>query len=292
MQLEKLVFKQEWDEVIRHHESSPSTSLVGQYYYNLALSEKGQLCDRLFFGQQDFGAKALSLPRNTEFINRSMYFYYSIGLIREAHHLAYESMVLYGHRPENIKMLIKTELINGNYKIARRYINILKKTLHYKKWASKYEKMLYNPEMIYSDAELGEKIRLLPKRDFFIGSDDVYNIDVMLMVNPDNKRAFEYKIARFLLEKDFKAVVYQVKKMKDMGYNYIPRYIEEAIVLFINLNLELPYLGGFTINTVTESHFRQFKTTFDLIKNGNKSYLEKEMKKAWGNTFWYYFQIK
>jgi hypothetical protein len=292
MQLEKSVFNKNWDAIIKQYESSPTVNKIGQYYYNLALSEEGKLCDRLFFGCQDFGAKSLILPRDLKHINRSVYFYYTIGLISEAHHLAYESMVVYGYRPENIKLLIKTELINGNHKIAERYINILKKTLHYRSWARKYEKMLYDPAMINSDPELGEKIRLLPKRDFFVRPNDVQNIELLLMGNPDNKKAFEYKIARLLLEKDFKAVVYQVKKMKDMSYNYIPRHIEEAILVFINLNLELPYLGELSINPETELHFKQYKATFDLNNNGNKLWLDKEMKKAWGNTYWYYLHFK
>jgi len=41
-------------------------------------------------------------------------------------------MVIKGHSPEGLKMLIRTELINGNYEVASRYINILKKTLFIK----------------------------------------------------------------------------------------------------------------------------------------------------------------
>jgi len=290
--LEKSVCEQNWDAIIRQHESSPSTDAIEQCYYNLALSNKGQLCDRLFFGRQDFGAESLSLLCDNEHINRSIYFYYTIGLISEVHHLAYESMVRYGYRPENIKLLIKTELINGNYKIAERYFNILKKTFHYRSWAKNNEKMLYNPALINSDPELGEKIRLLPKKDFFVRSNDVQNIELILMANPDNKRAFEYKIARLLLEKDLGAVVNEVKKMKRMGYNYIPRHIEEAVVEFINLNKEIPDLGGLTISPETELRFIQYLTTYNLNNGENKSGIEKEMTKAGRNTFWYYLQFK
>ena len=99
MQLEKSVFSKNWDTVIKQYESSPTVNNIGQYYYNLSLSEEGKLCDRMFFGCQDFGAKSLILPRDLTNINRSVYFYYTIGLISEAHHLAYESMVIYGYQP-------------------------------------------------------------------------------------------------------------------------------------------------------------------------------------------------
>lgn len=292
MQIEKSVYNQNWDAIIKQNENSPIANLTGQYYYNLALAEKGQLCDRLFFGSQNFGAKSLILPHEIGYINKSVYFYYTVGLIREVHHLAYESMVIYGYQPENIKLLIKTELINGNFKIAERHINILQKTLHYRSWAQKYKKMLNNPVMIISDPELGQKIRLLPRIDFFISRNDMQNLNLFLLGNPDNKKAFEYMIARLLLEKDFKEVVYQVKKMKDMGYTSIPRHIEEAIVLFISLNYELPYLGELTVTPETELRFTQYGTKLDINNNRNKSLLKNVKRNEEEKTFWYYFQLK
>jgi hypothetical protein len=290
MQLEKLIYKQDWDSVIKHHERFPSTNVIGLYYYNLALSEKGQLCERMFFGQQNYGPMSLALPRDSEQAYRAVYFYYAIGLISEAHHLAYELMVQHGYRPENIKLLIKTELINGNYKIAERYINVLKKTLHYKMWAEKYEKMLLNPALINSDRELGEKVRLLPKRDFFILTDDAKNIERLLKENPDNKRAFEYKMARLLLEKDLLEVGSEVKKMKDIGYANIPRHLEEAVLALMNVTKEFPDLGGLSIRAETKRSFLQYRNTINSYSS-NKSLLEKVMKKTEKNTFWYYLQF-
>jgi hypothetical protein len=290
MELEKSVHEQDWDAVIRQHEKTPSKSVIGQYYYNLALSETNQLCNRMFFGQQNFGAMSLMLPRDKEQSFMAFYFYYTIGLTSEAHHLAYELMVQHGYTPEIIKMLIKTELINGNYKIAERYINVLKKTLHYRVWAQKYEKMLYNPEMIKTDPELGEKIRLMPKRDFFIATDDKQNIDMFLKENPENKRAFEYKMAQLLLEKDIMAVTNEVKKMKEIGYTSIPRHIEEAVERYINITKEAPDLGGLSVSADTEHRYFQYGSIINTYK-GNKALIEKNMKKPEKNTFWYYLQF-
>jgi hypothetical protein len=289
--IEKAIYIQDWDAIINQHQSSPSTNVIGQYYYNLALSEKDQLCEKLFFGRQDFGSKSLTLQRDNELINRAIYFYYAIGLISEAHHLAFESMVNYGYRPENIKLLIKTELINGNYRIAEQYINVLKKTLHYRNWAIKYEKMIINHQLINTDPELAGKIRLLPGNDFFIRPNDAQNIELVLMASPYNKRAFEYKMSRFLLERDIVSVVNEVRKMKEMGYTNIPRHIEEAVVTFINIYKELPDLGGLDINPETKSRFFQY-SSFCNLYSGNKSRLQKEMKKSERNTFWYYYQFK
>jgi hypothetical protein len=290
MQLEKSIYNQDWDAVIEQHEGSPSANVIGQYYYNLALSEKGQLCNRLFFGPQGFGPMSLTLPRDDEHSSRAVYFYYAIGLMGEAHHLAYELMVRHGYVPENIKMLIKTELINGNFKIAERYINVLKKTLHYRNWAKKYEKMLFNTALVKADSELGEKISLMPKRDFFVVPNDEQTIELFLKANPDNRKLLEYKIARMMLEKDLLATVNEVKRMKEIGYTSIPRHIEEVLVAYMNLTQASPDLGGLTISPDTKKRFTQYRMVSNAYK-GNKSLVEKEMKKQEKNTFWYYLQF-
>jgi hypothetical protein len=290
MKVEKLVYEQDWESVIKHHERYPSKNIIEQYYYNLALSEQDQLCARLFFGSQNYGPMALTLPPGAENAHRAVYFYYTIGLIGEAHHLAFELMVQHGYTPENITLLIKTELINGNYRIARRYINVLKKTLHYKSRADKYEKMLLDPKKISSDSELGAKMRMLPESDFFIVPDDRQCIELILKNSPRNKRAFEYKIARFMLEKDLVAVGEEVKKMKAIGYSKIPRHIEEVLAALINLTKEVPDLGGLPLSSDTEQRFLQYRKDYNSLK-GNKSLLEKRLTKAEKNTFWYYLQF-
>jgi len=291
MKIEKSVYKQDWDAVIRLYERNPMENVFGQYYYNLALSEKGQLCDRLFFGPQSFGPVSLTLTTDLDQADKTIYFYYNIGLIGEAHHLAYELMVVNGYRADNIKMLIKTELINGNYKIAQRYINVLKRTSHFREWAERIEKMNFSPALIHADAELGEKLRTLPKRDFFIGSNDIQNIDTLLKINPHNKKAFEYKMARLLLEKDFIEVANEARKMKEMGYTKIPRHIEEAVLELISVTKEIPDLGGLTLTPECEKRFIQYLSDYNAY-NKDRSLLEKHMTKAEKNTFWYYLQNK
>ena len=61
-----MVCKQDWDGIIRQHEKLQSANIVEQYYYNLALSEKGQLCNRMFFGRQSYGSLSLTLKRDDE----------------------------------------------------------------------------------------------------------------------------------------------------------------------------------------------------------------------------------
>jgi hypothetical protein len=294
--LEKLFFSRDWDGVIKLQESVKLRNVVAQYYYNTALSEKDQLCNRLFFGRQDFGPNSIMVQWDSKVnlnkIFRGAYFFYAIGLVNEAHRWAFESMVTYGYRPENLKLLIKTNLINGHYSIAEKYIYVLKRTLHYRSLASGYEKMLYHPELVRSDPELGGKIRLQPREDFPVRlKDQQANVILLLQSNPGNKRAFEYMIAWFMLERNTAKVVEEIKKMKGMGYASLPRHIEEAALYFNSKSGKVADLGGLSFSPEGENRYTQFESAGLQITNVASSGNTK-MVKTFGNTFWFYLEFK
>ncbi|MDQ1297106.1 MAG: hypothetical protein QG611_1085, partial [Bacteroidota bacterium] len=250
--LENLVYQEKWQEVIRFQEKIKSKNIIAQYYYNLALSETDQLCDRMFFGPQDFGPRSLMVQwdskANINQIFRGAYFFYNTGLINEAHRWAFESMVMQGYRPENIKMLIKTELINGHFRIAEKYINVLKRTLRFRNLAKKYEAMLNNPDLIKDDPDMGKKISLQSGKDFLIRlKDQQANVLLLLQANPRNTKAFEYMIAWFMLERNAGKVAEEIRKMSDMGYDRIPRHIEEVALFFKSVTGVSPDFGGLKI---------------------------------------------
>lgn len=292
VELERLIFSEKWDEAIRFQEKKPSRNLIGQYFYNIALSETDQLCDRLFFGNQDFGAGSLVLPWGDEHLNRGAYFYYAIGLVNEAHRWAYEEMVVYGYRPQNIKLLAKTSLINGDYRMARKYINILKRTIYYRDLAKNFEEMTDNPDLIHSHPDLEAKLKILPKNNFFIQFNEPQNnLPLMLEAQPDNRKAFEYYVAGLLLTKNVEVAVNNIRKMKEAGYTRIPRHIEEAVMIYYNSKGAFPDLGGLTISIETKERFDQYFAAYINGRN-NPSLLKEKMQGKFGNTFWYYFHFK
>ncbi len=290
--IEKAFVNQDWNGVIKLQEAIQSSNLVAQYYYNIALSEKNILCDRLFFSRQDFDTETIMIPWdsgiNINKIFRGVYFFYTIGLINEAHRWAFESMVVQGYRPENIRLLIKTELINGHYAIAGKYINILKNTLHYRSLAKKYETMLYHPERVESDPEFGAKLRLQPKTDFPVRIKSPQgNILLLLQSNNENRAAFEYKLAWFMLEKNIKGLTEEIQNLKKMGYTRIPRHIEEA-ALFSSANMgSVPDLGGLTISAESSQRFSEYESLL-MSMQINKSRKNTVIPAKFLTTYWYY----
>jgi hypothetical protein len=292
VELQRLIFAEKWEKAASFQEKKPARNLIGEYFYNIALSETDQLCDRLFSGSQDFGTNALVLPWGDEHLNRGAYFYYSIGLMNEAHRWAYEEMVVYGQRPQNIEMLAKTSLINGKYAMAEKYINILKRTVYYRKEAKGLEKLVENPDMISSNSELGSRLKLLPKENFFIQFNEPQtNLPIILASQPDNRKAFEYYMAGLLLTKNVETIAENIGKMKAAGYTRIPRYIEEAALIYYNSTKVMPDLGGLSISRDAINRFDQYFSAY-MAARSNPARLKEKMQKEFGDTFWYYFHFK
>lgn len=292
LELQKYVFEKKWKEAIELHETTPSKNLIGQYFYNIALSERGQLCERLFYGSQDFGGSSLILPWSNQHLSRGGYFYYAIGLINEAHRWAYEDMVVNGYSPQNLKLLVKTNLINENHRMAGKYIRMLKNSLNYRNWAQEYTRLLNKPERIQSHPELGEKIRLLPEEDFFIQLNQPQNnIPLLLNANQTNRKAFEYKLAWYLLNKNVEPLVHHIESMKEMGYERIPLHVEEAALAYENSAGELPDLGGLSIRKEIRLRFKQYFSTYKQMQQ-NPAVGRQQMRNQFSNTFWFYFHFK
>ncbi len=294
--LEKAVYGNDWDTVIRDQERWQLPNLIAEFYYNLALSEKGLLCERMFHGRQDFGPGSLIIPWDSKMgvnnIARGVYFFYNVGLINEAHRWAFESMVARGYLPENLKMLIKTDLINGHYRTAEKNIRLLRKTLHYRGLAKRYEAMLNRPDLVRADPELGEKIRIMPKTDFSISiRNPQTNLPMLLEANPANKPAFEYQMAWSLLEKNIDSVAAQAPGMENLNYSKIPAHIEEALIIY-NLGAGMmPHLGDLKISDETVRRFRKYELTA-MPQGGFQTSLKSKNSAAGKNTFWRYLDSK
>src|SRR5450759_1911982 len=167
-----------------------------------------------------------------EILRRGGYFYYTVGMVNEAHRWAFENMVMKGHSPEGLKMLIKTELITGNYKVASKYTDILKNTIFYRKDALAFEKLLFNDAAVNADQELGEKRKNRLGSDFFSIIDDPYiNIERILASDSLNRNTFEYKLAFLLLKKDYQGIAKILPKFENLGFTKFPVHVEEAAMI-------------------------------------------------------------
>jgi len=289
--VEKMFYDNRFDDIITFNTDNPSSNILTIYLNNISLCETGKLDDRLFHFRQSPDGQTLFLTWEMywEILRRGGYFYYTVGMINEAHRWAFENMVMRGHSPEGLKMLIKTELINGNYSMAAKYVALLDKSLFYGKDARAFRKYLFDDSVVVSDPELGEKRSIKIENDFFSITDDPYsNIELLLGGDSLNRKAMEYKLAFLMLRKDYDGIANEIPRLERCGFEKLPVHVEEVALAYQAMNEGiLPDAGNLTINERIIIRFNQFLQTLHFY-NDNLNAAEPVLRQRFGNTFWYY----
>ncbi len=288
--VEKMFYTQKFDEIVAYNRQRPSTNILTNFLNNIALSQTGKLSGELFDFPQSVDGQTLFLKWELrgDVLKRGGYFYYYMGLANEAQRWAYEYMVMRGNTPEAVKMIAKTELINGNYRSAKKYIDILKQSVFYRGDARALGKLIFNDKEIDSHPELGRIKRLKPKQDFLVNSEHPYaNLDLILNADSSNRIAMEYKLAGLLLQKDMSGIVAQLALMEKMGYSRIPKNVEEAVVADALLKGIMPQMEHLSIDKQTMDDFDRFYK-MSQQNQSSRHLAQNALTPGFGNTYWYY----
>ena len=287
----RLFFRERYEDITKYITGHPTSNRLTIYLNNIALSETGRLNDRLFWFPQSPDGQSLFLKWEMyeEVLKIGGYFYYATGMINEAHRWAFENMVIHGITPEDLKMLIKTEIINGNYVMAAKYNSIMMKTLFYRKEAARFEHILTSEKLVDTDPELSLKRKEKITNDFFSITDNPYiNIERAFSSDSMNRRIFDYHMAYLMITEDYPTLINGFAKLQSLGFNRIPTHLEEAaLVCRMSDSGNKIDFGNLRLNPQTEARFSQFLETFRQYGNNLKT-ARPFLQKKYGNTFWYW----
>ncbi len=293
MTYDNLVRNQRWEEVISFAGKKPPANYLSLAMLNLSLAKTGIMDEKMFSFSQH-GREGLFLRFEDEFISPMMgnEILYHIGLVNASQLYAFESMEVMPNMEKtvrSVKRLAETNLINGHYEVADKYLKLLKKTLFYRKWAKNAEKYLYNEEMINNHPDWGEKRRMAIRDDFFFHIDDIEGVLVrMLTDNPGNRIAFEYLAAWYLLGKELDRFATLVPLMEQSGYREMPRSYQEAMLFYISLTNTSPLEGSpYKIDT----DVIQRMNAYARIYLNNPQNARQLLTPDYSETYWYYFHL-
>ena len=152
MEYDYLVRIRDWKGIIAKAEKKTPDLPMSVSATNLALAMTNQLGERAFDFYQR-GSEGLLPPFERNFsttqLTGEIYFY--LGLINTAQRFAFEAMEAipdYNKSARMIKRLAETNLINGEYEVARKYLQMLDKTIFYRPWAQQALAMLGDEKQI------------------------------------------------------------------------------------------------------------------------------------------------
>lgn len=76
------------------------------------------------------------------------------GMMNFAHRWCVENSVEYGLNVASLKVLVQVSLVTGDYGAARKYIDMLSRTMYYADWAERYRPALSNHKLVATYPEL------------------------------------------------------------------------------------------------------------------------------------------
>lgn len=170
--MERLEWRKALD-VAKAQKQTPTRLIV--LNRNLSLLKLGKAGDEMFH-YLDGGEPAAS-PfeiRLMQVGGKMLYYHYA--RMNFCYRWCLEDAVEYGWKVDYLKYMVKTSLVSGEYDLSMKYINTLKKTLFYKKWAKKYEEMAKNPELIAKDREMASILPLYQFEDQLDGDNTLVEI--------------------------------------------------------------------------------------------------------------------
>lgn len=288
LQYNELMYEKKWKRIISKAEQKSPENAISVSALNMALCMNGQLTNRMFeFHQYCLGGLFPLSDKDYIISFFTSEVYYHLGMINESQRFAFEAMEgIKNHRKSarSYKRLAETNIINGDFDVAAKYLRALQKTLYYRGWAERAMRCLHNDEMTGRHPEWGWMREVRFKEDFIASPDIIPAMLVELTrVNGRNLLALEYLIAYMLLEHNFEALAAYVPLLQSVGYAHLPRSYQEALAYYWqeqgNEYTDIPW-------PVDKSVFHEME---DFVRVYNTASNPKEaLASRYGKSYWYY----
>jgi len=284
---------EEWEKVLVASKRLPVNLMTHFAFHdtNRALFHLGVYPERMFeFPQTDQLNTLMPPEKLSESMHACLKFsdlFYDLGLISESEHLAYEALSSYGNHPAILKRLVQTNALKGRAQAARQFLNVLQTYPAARKWAKKFRTFL-DSEPLEEPGMRDASSRML--RTDYAGMDftpeTVFNW--LLKDSRENRMAFEYLMAHYLLTGQLEEIVRNVPRLTDLGYKHIPTLYEEAILVYMQTTgQQHPNLRGHRIRQETHERFRQFNRL--LVEHMNDLERGKtEVLEEFASSYWTY----
>ena len=278
-------------------------------YKNLALFRLGRAGNEMFNYPE--GATQQNAPwkvRMTQIGAKLIYYHY--GKENFCYRWCMEDGVEFGWKAETIKFMARTSMLNREWTVARKYLNLLKQTTFHRAWAERYEKYLATPdafdlEKLEASAKAGKPLldeqgmkefapilHMMTYPDRLDGDNslvEMYLIQTFGKGNGDDPLFQEMTLIGALYMKDID--LFWPRFMKYASTNpdiHMPRHYQEAA-----------YLYGHLENKVDISHMpfdQEVRDSYERFMKFNEQCgpMTEEQKAVafypqFGNTFYYFY---
>ena len=283
---------EQWVKVISLANHQDPDSPLSVACLNLALSKSGNMGDCMFRYFQN-GTEGLLPTFQRDF---TMPFiagevYYHLGLLNTSMRYAFEAMEAipdYKKSSRAIKRMAEVNLLNGEYKVASKYLHLLQHTFFYREWETETLKCIDDPALIEKNPEWATLKKFRITKDFLFSEQEKDQMLGMLVTHyTANKMAYEYLMAYTLLNKDLGHLIQYFPLGKELGYKEIPAHYQEALVLAWTQKpsdgRSLPWPINLAVKQNFKNYVKRYSSNFSTAQ---------QMNDGFSQTYWYYFHFR
>ena len=225
--------------------------------------------------------------------------YFQLGKLNFCYRWCVENAVEYGWRVEYLKHAVRSMILSGEYRVAQRYIDILKKTLFHSSWAEEMEQFVKNPELIKKESEFAIPLDLscypdaLEVDDSFV---EMYLMNGFKNIYPEvSANYLEMALALAMTRKDSKSFWYIFNLyLNKVNPKNMPRHFQEAFLLFYNLDkgqnvqVDQRFFDRF-ISKQSSRRFDAFLKKTAQYKGMKEADMAKYFKDEYSDTYFYFY---
>jgi len=276
-----------WPELLTIARRNPTDPFV-VHAVNRALYHTGRLGYEMFAWPQDSDYLFLTDPAYKWCYWQRCDVYLDIGLINMAEHALTECLEGLGDRPMVLQRLALINMVKGNIGSARIYLGALSKTLFSNGWANHYLDKIQSGPDLSTDQDIQHLRSLCLDKDYL-----TYSLTAELLLssllekNSQNRMAFEYLMACYMLNKRLGKLIGNIERLKDFGYLELPTHYEEAALLYVYSTKKPLHLGGYKPSPQLHQRIDDFSRLLNMYGADKQAVFEK-LSKNFRDTYFFY----
>lgn len=254
-----------------------------------ALWQTGQAGDKIFAYPD--GDTPCNSPRQFQYMRLlcGRLFYYLEGKVNYAYRWCMEDMVEYGRRPDYLCYMTKCALVNGEWKLADKYLDALDHTLWYKDFATKYRTYVTDHSLVAKDKEMSAIKPLLRYNDVLDGDGGLIELFILnsyAYSTGGSREIVERALMNSLIIKNLDNFWYRFMALLPGWNGQIPVHFQEAALMVAQLQGGVDTSKLPIDNAIRERFAQLVEKSGQNGDNASNAYL---LKPEFGDTYWYYY---
>jgi len=281
-------YHKNWQKVLDYAKKLPC-NFFAVHHATAALYHTGRLNEDMFKYTQHPDALLFTDNKTLSTSLTSFNVYLDLGIINLAEHYLARNISYLGEHGIFLQRLAWINMIKGNTETAKTFLTALTKTLFHKQWATKQLKAIKDdPSLANNEQIQSARKNMLHKNVDMATITHEDFLTYLLEANPENKMAFDYLMAWYIITKGTDKFITYLDQMPNFGYKKLPIVYQLAILMHTYETRKDVDMQGYEISHETTEYAKQLYT---LMKQyfGNEQLQLKVLNEKYGDSYIYYF---